>query len=182
MSFAPLGLLAVVLAAIAREGSGRVVIRAIPDASAAEPITGLVGDWLSKAASSVTGNVVTSTVEVHARDEARQSELDTRIVPFIPADYQIAYLVSLVAGLLGLPLARGWWERIWPQERRSEYRGTIGWRAAQGVRLVAFLTVFLPLVGIPAFVGSLFLHAWGIVTLPLRFVRRLAARTPAKAS
>ncbi len=168
-------------AAVAREGSGRVVIRAIPDASAAEPLTGLVGDWLAKAASSVTGNVVTTAVEVHARDEARQSELDTRIVPFIPAAYQIAYLASLVAGLLGWPLARDWWERIWPREQRSEYRGTVGWRAAQSVRLVAFLTLFLPLVGIPAFVGSLVLHAWGAVTLPFRFVRRLTARDPVKA-
>jgi len=169
-------------ATVAREGSGRVVIRAVPDASAAEPLTGLVGDWLSKATSSVTGNVVTSTVEVHARDEARQSELDTRIVPFIPADFQIAYLASFLAGVLGWPLARDWWGRIWPQEQRSEYRGTVGWRAAQGVRLVAFLTVFLPLVGVPALIGSLFLHAWGVVTLPLRFVRRLTARGPAKAS
>ncbi len=167
---------------IGREGSGRVVIRAVPDASSAEPLTGLVGNWLSKAASSVTGNVVTSTVEVHARDEARQSELDTRIVPFIPADYQIAYLVSLVAGLLGWPLARDWWERIWPQEQRSEYPGAAGYRAAQATRLAAFLTVFLPVVGVPAFLGSLALHAWEIAALPFRFLRRLSSRTTAKAS
>jgi len=165
-------------ASVAREGSGRVVIRATPGASGAEPFTGLVGDWLSKAASSITGNVVTSAVEVHARDEARQSELDNRIVPFIPADYQIAYLISLVAGLLGWPLARDWWERIWPQEQRSEYRSAVGFRAAQAIRLVAFLTLFLPLVGVPAFIGSLCLQVWGVVTLPFRFVRRLSSRAP----
>src|SRR4029079_4984862 len=71
-------------ATIAREGSGRVVIRALPDASGGEPLTGLVADWLSKAASNVTGNVLTSAVEVHARDEERQRELDRRLIPFIP--------------------------------------------------------------------------------------------------
>lgn len=165
-------------AVAAREGSGRVVIRAAPDASGAEPLTGLVGDWLSKVASNVTGNVVTSAVEVHARDEARQSELDNRIVPFIPADYQIAYLLSLVAGLISWPLARDWWERIWPQEQRGEYRGALGFRAAQAVRLAAFLTVFLPLGGVPAFIGSLALQVWGVVMLPFRFVRRLSSRAP----
>ena len=113
-------------ASIGREGDGRVLIRAVPDTSGAEPITGLVGDWLSKVASNVTGNVVTSALEVHARDEARQSELDSRIVPFIPADYQIAYLMSVVAGLLGWPLARDWWQRIWPQEQRAN---TAAWPA-----------------------------------------------------
>ena len=90
-------------------------------------------------------------------------------------------LVSLVAGLLGWPLARDWWQRIWPQEQRGDYRGAAGWRAAQGVRLVAFLTVFLPLVGVQAFVGSLMLQLWGVATLPFRLARRLTSRTSAKA-
>ena len=166
-------------ASIDREGDGRVLIRAVPDTSGAEPITGLVGDWLSKVASNVTGNVVTSALEVHARDEERQVELDRRIVPSIPADYQIAYLVSLVAGFMGWGLARDWWQRIWPQEQRSEYRGAAGYRAAQAARLVAFLTVFLPLVGVPALLGSLALQVWEFAALPFRIVRRLSSRTPA---
>ena len=166
-------------ASIGREGDGRVLIRAVPDTSGAEPITGLVGDWLSKVASNVTGNVVTSALEVHARDEERQAELDRRIVPSIPADYQIAYLVSLVAGFMGWGLARDWWQRIWPQEQRSEYRGAAGYRAAQAARLVAFLTVFLPLVGVPALLGSLALQVWEFAALPFRIARRLSSRTPA---
>lgn len=169
-------------AEVAREGSGRVVIRALPDTAGAEPLTGLVGEWLSKAASSITGNVVTSTVEVHARDEARQSELDRRIIPFIPSDYQLAYLGALIAGLLGWPVARAWWERIWPNEERGEYRGPVGWRAAQAVRLAVFFLVFLPLVGLPALIGFLCLQVWGLITLPYRFLRRLSSRAPLKAS
>ncbi|MGZ5919810.1 MAG: hypothetical protein ACXWJV_08440, partial [Hyphomicrobium sp.] len=71
---------------------------------------------------------------------------------------------------------------IWPQEQRSEYPGAAGYRAAQATRLVAFLMVFLPLVGVPAFLGSLALHAWEIAALPFRFLRRLSSRTTAKAS
>ena len=57
-----------------------------------------------------------------------------------------------------------------------------GFRAAQAVRLVAFLTVFLPLVGVPAFVGSLALQVWEFAALPFRLLRRLTSRTQAKAS
>ncbi len=168
-------------ASIGREGSGRVVIRAMPGGGEGAPLSGLVGDWLSKAASSVTGNVVTSAVEVHARDEERQAELDSRIIPFLPSGVQIAYLGSLLAGLLGWPVARAWWERIWPRERPEDYRGAAGYRAAQAARLLVFLAVFLPLAGVPALIGSLALQLWGVAALPIRFLRWLTARSPVKA-
>jgi hypothetical protein len=166
---------------VARAGNGRVVIRAVPEGSAAEPITGVVGEWLSSAASSITGNVVTAAVEVYARDEARQQELDRRIVPFIPSDYQIAYIVALVAGLMGWPVARGWWERLWPAERRSEYGGAAGYRAAQAARLIAFLLLFLPLVGLPALLVALILQLYAIAMLPFRFLRWIVSGLVAKA-
>ena len=37
-------------------------------------------------------------MEVHARDEERQKELDRRLIPNIPSWYQFAYLAGLVAG------------------------------------------------------------------------------------
>ncbi len=166
---------------VGREGSGRVVIRATPEESAAEPITGLVGDWLSTATSSITGNVVTSAVEVHARDEARQTELDRRIVPFVPSDVQIAYIVGLVAGLMGWPVARAWWGWLWPAEERAEYRGTAGYRAAQAARFLAFLLIFLPVAGLPALFAALVLQLFGIAMLPFRFLRWLTTRALAKA-
>ena len=162
-------------------GPMRLLIRAMPASGEGAPLTGLVGDWLSKAASSVTGNVVTSAVEVHARDEERQAELDSRIIPFLPSGVQIAYLGSLLAGLLGWPVARAWWERIWPRERPEDYRGAAGYRAAQAARLLVFLAVFLPLAGVPALIGSLALHLWGVAALPIRFLRWLTARSPVKA-
>lgn len=161
---------------VQREASGRVAIRAMPSAAGSEPITGVVGGWWSSAVSNVTGNVVTSAVEVHARGEERQQELDRRIVPYIPSAYQIAYLVGLVAGLLGWPVASGWFARLWPHEQRAEYGTAVGYRAAQGVRLLAYILLFLPIVGMPAFLVLLLLQAWAVLTFPVRAVRWLASR------
>jgi hypothetical protein len=167
--------------AVMRDGGGRVVLRAIPDADA-EPLTGMLGSWLSSAASSITGNVITSAVEVHARDEARQAELDRRLVPFIPSGLQVAYLVSLIAGLLGWPMAATWWQQIWPKEERNEYRGEAGYRAAQGVRLVAFVLLFLPVAGVPALIAATALQLFGVILLPVRLVGRLTGRASVRAS
>ncbi len=166
---------------VSREGNGRVMIHAAPDDFSVEPITGVVGDWVSTVASNITGNVVTGAVDVHARDEARQEELDRRFIPFIPSDYQIAYIVGLVAGVMGWPVARTWWQRLWPEEQRSEYRGLLGYRAAQGVRLLAFLLVFLPVAGLPALFVSLILQLFGIAMLPFRFLRWITSGSEAKA-
>lgn len=164
-----------------REGSGRVSIRATAAQADGQPITGIVGDWLSSATSSITGNVVTDAIEVHARGEERQKELDRRIVPWIPSDLQIAYLVALVAGLVGWPVASGWFQRIWPKEQRAEYSGLVGYRAAQVARLLAYFLLFLPVAGVPAFLFSFLLQLWVVVTWPVRAVRWLAARSMPRA-
>ncbi len=165
---------------VSREGSGRVAIRAAPEGSAAEPITGVVGEWLATVASNITGNVVTSTVEVHARDEARQEELDSRIIPWLPSYIQAVYLVGLIAGILGWPVARAWWERIWPARAAPSTRAPVGYRAAQAARFAAFLLLFLPVAGLPALFVSLILQLFGIALLPFRFLRWLTSGSEAK--
>jgi hypothetical protein len=166
---------------VARDGGGRVVIRAAPEGANAEPITGVVGEWFATVASNLTGNVITSAVEVHARDEARQEELDRRIVPFIPSDYQFVYIAGLVAGVMGWSVARAWWERLWPAEERAEYSSAVGYRAAQAARLLLFVLVFLPLAGAPALLVSLSLQLFGVVLLPFRFLRWAASQIQARA-
>ena len=156
----------------AREGSGRVIVRAMPAGSAAQPITGVVGEWLSVATSEITGNVIVDAVDVYARDEARQRELDRRIIPWIPWSYQAAYLGGLLAGLIGWIVTRAWWRHIWPAEQREEYRGVAGYRAAQTVRFLAYFVIFLPIVGVPALIFLLLRYAWRILMLPLRFFRK----------
>ena len=165
---------------VQREASGRVAIRAMPSSAGSGPITGVVGGWWTSAVSSVTGNVVTTAVEVHARGEERQTELDRRIVPYIPSWYQAAYLLGLAAGILGWTVASGWFARLWPHELRGEYRSAAGYRSAQAVRLVAFVLLFLPIVGIPAFFVFLLLQAWAVLTLPARAVRWLTSRAEAR--
>ena len=165
---------------VQREASGRVAIRAMPSSAGSEPITGVVGGWWTSAVSSVTGNVVTSAVEVHARGEERQQELDRRIVPYIPSWYQAAYLLGLVAGVIAWPVASGWFARLWPHEQRGEYGSAVGYRSAQAVRLAAFVLLFLPIVGTPAFIVFLLLQAWALLTLPARAIRWLTTRAEAR--
>jgi hypothetical protein len=164
---------------VQREGSGRVALRAVPAGGDAQPITGIVGDLWTSTVSSVTGNVVTTAVEVHARDEDRQQELDRRIVPGISSWFQISYIFNLVAGVLGWPVASGWFARLWPKEQREEYGSAFGYRAAQAARFLAYLLVFLPIVGVPAFVVSLLLQMWALITFPVRAVRWLFAEARA---
>ena len=158
-----------------REGSAASPSARCRSPAESEPITGVVGDWWTSAVSNVTGNVVTTAVEVHARDEERQKELDRRIIPYIPSWYQFAYLVGLVAGVLGWPVASAWFARLWPPEQRDEYGSAVGYRAAQGVRLLAYFLVFLPIVGVPALIVSFVQQLWALVTLPVRAVRWLSA-------
>jgi hypothetical protein len=165
---------------VTREGSGRVAIRAVPGVDEGG-VTGMVGDLWSSTVSNLTGNVVTSAIEVHARDEERQKELDRRIVPGVASWLQFVYLVGLVAGVLAWPVASGWFKRLWPPEARAEYGSAVGYRTAQAVRLLAFLLLFLPVVGIPALLVSLLQQAWAVVTLPVRAVRWLMARSAAPA-
>jgi hypothetical protein len=166
---------------VARDGNGRVAIRAASDGASAEPITDVVGEWYSTVTSNLTGNVITSAVEVHARDDERQQELDRRIVPFIPSVYQIVYIAGLVAGVLGWSVARAWWERLWPQEQRAEYGSAAGYRAAQAARLLLFLLVFMPLAGVPALLVTLSLQLFGVVLLPFRFLRWAASQIQTRA-
>lgn len=166
---------------VSREGSGRVALRAVPVNGEAGAITGMVSDLWTNSVSSLTGNVVTSAIEVHARDEDRQREIDTRIVPGVPAWMQILYLICLGAGVLAWPVSTAWFQRIWPLEQRGEYGSHIGYRAALAVRLLACLLLFMPIVGLPALVASFFLQFWNLAAQLIRIVRKLVGRVEARA-
>jgi hypothetical protein len=157
-------------------GGGRARLSVVPDGRGGEAITGQIGAWMSEMVSSITGNVVTSAIDVMAKSEERQRELDLRLVPGIPALIQIGYLAALAAGVAGFGVARGWWRRVWPPEERAEYRSSGAFAAARGARHLAFLLLFLPLVGLPAFLTSVLLQLWSILTAPVRLGRWLADR------
>ena len=80
-----------------------------------------------------------------------------------------------------MPVAIAWWHRVWPKEQRTEYQIEAGFRAAQAVRLVAFVLLFLPIVGVPAMIAATALQLLGLILLPVRFVGWLAGRASPRA-
>ncbi len=166
--------------------NGRTALRAIPSAAKSEPITapisGPLADWLTDAVSNVTGNVVTSAVDVIANSAERQRELDLRLIPGIPSILQIGFLASLIAGLMGLGVSRGWWSRVWPPEVRSEYAGPVGYHAARIAKFLAFVLIFLPLTGVPAFVTTVAMQLWAIFTAPWRAIQWIGGRFKSRGS
>ncbi len=153
-------------------GEGRVLIEAIPEASGRDLVDS-VGTWVGDAVSDVAGHVVTEGVSAFMTSEARQRELDQRIVPGIPSDIQFCYIGALVMGVIGWSVASGWWRVIWPREEPGEYRGNFGFDAARVVRGLVFVFVFLPIVGPFALLAMLLLQLMNILFMPVRFVQRL---------
>ncbi len=130
-----------------------------------------IGDVIAEVASEVAGSVVTSAIELHGKSESRAKELDRRIIPGVSSDLQIGFLLMVVAGVLGWPVARRWWRWVWPHEERQEYGSWLGYRSAQLMRFVFFLVLFLPLIGVPAMIWNFLLQAWAWLTLPWRILK-----------
>jgi hypothetical protein len=141
----------------------------LPRVSASRPLSDILGD----AAASLTGRVIMAGVEANLRSAEYQRDLDWRLLAGVPANIQVAYLALLLIGLLGAPLARAWWRRVWPREDPAEYAGRSGYWAARLVREVLFVLVFLPLtagVSVPLNLGRQIRDA---VLAPLRAWRWL---------
>ena len=139
------------LAVAASGAGGRTVLQMaasndlpgpLPPRSAADRLSGLVGEMTARAV--VTG------VQASLLGAERQREHDRRFLAGIPAALQIAYLVAVVVGLLGVPVARAWWSPIWPPEAATEYAGRGAYWAACAVRGLAFLLLFVPIVAAAA--------------------------------
>lgn len=154
------------------QAEARVLVEAVPDA-ASRDIVDSVGTWVGDAVSDVTGHVITEGVEAFMTSQARQKELDDRIVPGIPSDWQFYYIGAMIMGLIGLAVARGWWDAIWPTEQRAEYGGKFGFYAARTVRWLVFVVIFLPLVGPLALLGAFARVVYGWLMLPVRAVKWL---------
>ncbi len=130
----------------AESSPGRISLRAAPLPGDATTISGL-SSVFSEVVSEVAGKVVTTGLEASLTSQTRQRELESRIVPGIQSDIQIAYVLCFLLGLAGLGFSRHWWRRIWPPEQRTAYAGRLGYEAARFVRLALFVLVFLPLSG-----------------------------------
>jgi hypothetical protein len=105
------------------------------------------------------------------RSPAREHELSSRVVAWIPASLQRLYLACLIAGIAGFAPLRRWWNRIWPPENRADYGPVYGYWAARSVREIAFAGLFMPVLGFPALVVAVVGH--------LRALAGLLRRRPA---
>ncbi len=159
-----------------RDGYGRAILEATPQVGTAAPLTDTVTGWLDSLAGEALGRIAIAGIEADVRDEYRQTELDARLIPGIPAGIQWSYLIALGLSLFGLGTANAWWTRIWPPENRAEYGSVAGYALAGAVRMILFLLIFLPIVGLPLFLRYLALQAWAILTAPVRALRWLRNR------
>jgi len=151
-----------------------------PASEFAGPVpTGGVGDLFSGLVSDLTGRVVAAGVQADVRSAERQQELDQRIIPGIPADFQLGYLALIVLGLFGIPVSRAWWRRLWPPEAAGDYAGRGGYWAARIVRAVVFLALFLPLTAPVSAPYAVVRQLWGAATAPVRWWRWLTGRRTA---
>ena len=151
---APEGTLADLLNAIAGP-SRRMAVAATPGGRRTAIEVSLVGDLsgasaprpadarFSGTASSMAAAGIYA-VRANLLSAARQSDLDHRVVPGIPAVVQAGYLALLALGLLGTPVARAWWAQAWPPEAASDYAVRAGYWSACAVRFLAFALIFLP--------------------------------------
>jgi hypothetical protein len=133
---------------------------ALPARSAAERLSALVGE--------ITARAVVTGVQVSLLGAERQRELDRWLLAGIPAALQTGYIVAVVIGLLGVPVARAWWAMIWPPEAASDYASRGGYWAACVVRGLAFVLLFMPLVAAVAAPYNLARQVWEAVRAPSR--------------
>lgn len=158
-----------------RNGLDRVVLEALPPSSSG-PLPNSFTGWMDSLAGDAMGHISMAGFVADLRDERRQAELDRRIVPGISSSIQIGYLLLLASGLFGLGTGWSWWTRFWPTEDRAEYGSSIGYALARLARGMAFVLVFLPLVGLPLFMRYIGLQLWALLTAPVRLMRWLRER------
>ena len=138
-----------------------------------------VSDLFSGIVSDLTGKVVTTAVYANLRSANRQQELDQRLIPGIPSSLQLIYLGLAMLALLGVPVSRAWWQRIWPPEVADDYAGKAGFWLARSIRAGAYVLVFLPLTAVIAAPYNLFSQIADGVMTPVRWWRRITGRKAA---
>jgi hypothetical protein len=154
-----------------REGFGRVHVAAKP-ADGAVSLSGKANNAFDETIGHVTGEIVTKAAEIHIRDDSTQKEHDARLIAGIPTYIQIPYLIGLVAGLIGWATVRSWWARVWPPHVAAPAARRLARWLNAAPRALAFLLVFLPIVGIPALIWQGLVTTWQTVTGPFRWFNR----------
>lgn len=152
-------------------GQGRVQMAALPD-PAAGGVVKEASDLWSEVVSHVTGEVVTTAIDIDSRDRSRQKELDERIIPGIPTYIQMPYLLSIFLGILGWGTLRGWWSRLWRPRARASTEGRPAYMLKRLPGEALFWLGFAPLAGGPAFIVQALVGFWNMLLAPFRWFRR----------
>ena len=127
-------------------------------------------DFGAELVKALAGHVVPNSAIASLNSRDTQWDLDSRLIPGIPAGLQIWYAVSWVAGLLGFSQARWWWRFL---TRARTKLPAQPWRF---VFEAAYWLVFMPLIGPLAlaavFVWSTIEQILGLLRLLMRPFRR----------
>jgi hypothetical protein len=134
--------------------------------------TAPVGEAWRDIATEVTGTIVAGGLQLDLRSRAHQRELDDRILPGIPSGVQFAYIGFWILGLFGVLVARGWWQRIWPLEARTDYPRRGGYWAARLLRQAVFVMIFMPLVAMLSAPAALVQSVWQQIQAVCAFVSK----------
>ncbi len=160
----------------ARDGAGRIRLQAVPAETPTISVPENVNSWVGDLFGHTTGHIAVHAATLYSRDKERQDELDVRLIPGVPSWIQFTYFGLLILGLMGWTFSTSWWQRVWPPEEPTEYRGRAGYYLARVVRGLAFFFVFVPLAGLPAFIATISMQLLNIVMAPVRFVRWLIGK------
>jgi hypothetical protein len=160
------------------KGSARAVLDIRPAKDLPNPatVTDRLSDVFADLVSELSGKVISEGLEANVVNEDRRRELDNRIIPGLPSSVQWTYIVLALLGLFGLPVARRWWEKIWPQEVRSEYGNAFGYWSARAIRLITLLLVFVPVAALATAPIQALTKLWDMLRWPLRLWHRLTGR------
>jgi hypothetical protein len=153
-----------------RDGAERVHIAAVPDSSNAG-LSGDASNVIEELVGHVTGEVITNTVSIDARDRDTETERDARLIPWLPASVQYPYLAGLVVGLVSWATVRNWWLRL----LQALYIHGAAQKSRSPARIASelfFVLVFIPIAGFPAFVVQAIHQLVQTILAPFRWIRR----------
>ena len=144
------------------------------EAAAAAGVGQRAMDFGGELAVHLAGHVVPRATTASLNSSDTQWDLDHRLIPGIPAGWQVTYIVNCLLGLLGFSQARWWWRLI---TRRHGKTLNWPWRMAYEA---GYWLIFAPLIGTLAFAAMLawmvfeqLYGMWLLLTWPFRRIAQM---------
>lgn len=108
-------------------------------------------------------HAVVRTIQIHHPDEERSSELDARIIPWLPSWLQMYMLVSGFLGILALATTWRTWQRLWTIRKPQKAMGWLLIIVTWPLHKLLFLLLFLPFAGFFCFWYVVLTVLWRVV-------------------